>query len=605
MRPLRTRRRLQAMKVHLRDRKEQRLKEQRLKSPGSEVEERKLPTWRQLCMLPSVFDGRPPVLIFPYTEACGAEQRNMSRGVWIDVMAPKLLYAYDSLTEYNAIINTCRLGGLYKAKSRPGEERIEAGDWLLRWSRHVTGAELSVMNSRQKANHFPGATRLGQKDVLWRELSRMQERFGKAFCFAPETFLLPEAAEAWQAALEEPGALWISKPADGKQGIGIKVFCAAGADRAVKDGKDVVVQRYVKNPLLIDGFKFDLRLYVVILSYEPLKVYLFEEGLVRCATQVYCPSDTSLNERTMHLTNYSVNKKAEGFVKNQDTGDGTPASKMSLAELKAYASKAGWDYDLVMSRTKDVIIKTLIAMAPCQRKAWASALGTSDCWASRGGVKPSSCFECLGVDVLWDEDLRVWLLEINCFPSFSSGSLLDKRIKTKLVADVLTLVGLQPSEQVVAAATGLKVDLADLPEGRRRDARDATPRIPDPDKCEVRRKRTRKDLESTQDADACQVVRRPDRGRDVEVLRACSPREALSRFDEHAWDIVMTAFDEDMRSGGLERIFPREDTDKFLEYFDQVSYDDIVLQRWLQAGAAAAFESAPSWLPKQVCFERT
>lgn len=70
------------------------------------------------------------------------------------------------------------------------------------------------------------------------------------------------------------------------------------------------------NPHLIDGYKYDLRIYVIVTSYDPIKVYLFKEGLVRFATEKYTTNISSLKKRFIHLTNYSVNKKAEGYVKN-------------------------------------------------------------------------------------------------------------------------------------------------------------------------------------------------------------------------------------------------------------------------------------------------
>merc|ERR1719356_2007208 len=94
-----------------------------------------------------------------------------------------------------------------------------------------------------------------------------------------------------------------------------------------------VVQRYVDRPLLLHGRKFDLRLYVVVTSYDPLKVYLNSEGLVRLATEEYSSSPNTIRRRMMHLTNYSVNKHAVGYVKNADTSARRAGSKDGASHL--------------------------------------------------------------------------------------------------------------------------------------------------------------------------------------------------------------------------------------------------------------------------------
>ena len=78
------------------------------------------------------------------------------------------------------------------------------------------------------------------------------------------------------------------------------------------------MQEYLNTPFLIDGLKFDMRIYVLVMSADPLKIFVHQEGLVRFATQQYEPINFKSDEGFMknmfvHLTNYALNKANTNF----------------------------------------------------------------------------------------------------------------------------------------------------------------------------------------------------------------------------------------------------------------------------------------------------
>ena len=77
----------------------------------------------------------------------------------------------------------------------------------------------------------------------------------------------------------------------------------------------MVAQTYIDDPYLIDGLKFDLRMYVLLYGIHPLRIYLFDEGLARFATNNYkSAKEGDIKDLFQHLTNYAINKMSSNYV---------------------------------------------------------------------------------------------------------------------------------------------------------------------------------------------------------------------------------------------------------------------------------------------------
>ena len=103
------------------------------------------------------------------------------------------------------------------------------------------------------------------------------------------------------------------KPSGGSQGKGIFI---TNHTEDIPTKTIYVVSQYIARPLLIDGFKFDLRIYVAVTSISPLRIYMYNEGLTRLCTEKYIIPNEKNCSRYQHLTNYSVNKYSSNFKEN-------------------------------------------------------------------------------------------------------------------------------------------------------------------------------------------------------------------------------------------------------------------------------------------------
>ncbi|XP_043381341.1 tubulin polyglutamylase TTLL4 isoform X7 [Chelonia mydas] len=248
----------------------------------------------------------------------------------------------------------------------------KSSDWLGCWGHHMKSPGFRAIKEHQKLNHFPGSFQIGRKDRLWRNLSKMQARFGKKeFNFFPQSFILPQDIKLLRKAWEESGSRqkWIVKPPASARGIGIQVIHKWSQ---LPKRRPLLVQRYLHKPYLIGGSKFDLRIYVYVTCYDPLRIYLFKDGLVRFASCKYSSSMKSLSNKFMHLTNYSVNKKNAEYKSNSDE-TACQGHKWALKALWSYLSQKGVNSEAIWEKIKDIVIKTIIALSSTTKEKLKSA----------------------------------------------------------------------------------------------------------------------------------------------------------------------------------------------------------------------------------------
>lgn len=273
------------------------------------------------------------------------------------------------------------------------------------------------LRSTATVGRLPGADSATDKATTeeFRSLSRMLDPmlFSEGF---PETWLLPRDMCKLQAAMEaSPRQPYILKPRNSSEGNGIRLLLSISDVGQRKD--DAVVQRYVDAPLLVDGLKFDLRLYVLVKQLKPLEIWMCREGLVRLCTDEYeTPSKKNMHNVTAHLTNYSLNKRAPRFVHTEDE-HGAGGSKRSLSSMLPTILEAlpGVDEDELWTRLSSVTIRGMLPLVPFLLDADRQHRQGLQSGKSRG----PHLSQLFGVDLLLDRHGMPWFLEVNSFPSLS------------------------------------------------------------------------------------------------------------------------------------------------------------------------------------------
>lgn len=182
-----------------------------------------------------------------------------------------------------------------------------------------------------------------------------------------------------------------------------------------------IVQKYIEEPFLIDGRKFDIRTYSMITSDGD--VYIYNHGYLRLTSAQYSLDTT---DTTVHLTNNAVQKNISGY--NQFEDGNMLHFKDLDAQMRACDDSISETHftDFIWPIIKRIMTVVLVAFGK-------TVLGAHTC---------DGCFELFGFDFMItskNDGYRPILIEINSNPCLSLSSVVLWEILPKMLDDIMDL----------------------------------------------------------------------------------------------------------------------------------------------------------------------
>ena len=293
---------------------------------------------------------------------------------------------------------------------------------------------IQSLKKYQKFDIFPMNGEITRKSSLYLNYKIFKENFPNDFDYMPESFVMPKDKKIIEKKFKnykiDANDLWIVKPKYLSRGRGIHLF-----DNLKDDiNNDVLISKYISNPHTVNGKKYDLRLYVFVNSFSPLKIYLFNEGIARISSEEFSIDLKNIKNLFVHLTNTSINKKNPKYKRVSDLDDEN-GNDWSLLTLKKYIknnNKIDFDKE-ILPKIKDIIIKIFLTTYDKALKSMKSK-----------HIRNNALYQLFGIDIILDDTFKPWLLEVNYGPDLSNIDLTDLKLKTKVVTDLFNIIGIVP-----------------------------------------------------------------------------------------------------------------------------------------------------------------
>ena len=211
---------------------------------------------------------------------------------------------------------------------------------------------------------------------------------------------------------------WIMKPGAKSRGRGVvpqnnldEILKLADSSKEEK----WVIQKYIENPLLVHGIKFDIRQWFMVTDWNPLTLYFYQDSYLRFGSRAFTLDDF---DPCIHLCNNSIQKK---FLSSQSKNE-TSFAQGNMWTSNAF--KKHLDKQGLLPKWNQVIYP---GMKKCIQRVM---MTIQDIIEDR-----KNSFELYGADFMLDEEYNPWLIEINCSPAMGGTTKVTERLCSEVLED--------------------------------------------------------------------------------------------------------------------------------------------------------------------------
>ena len=276
------------------------------------------------------------------------------------------------------------------------------------------------------------------KDGINKFYNKLKEKYPDDYNYIPETYLYPgqkdEIKKKFKNYHYDPKDVWLFKPARDSFARGIHIIDNYSEIEKSRS-KNYLISRYIMNPMLIRNKKFDMRAYIIVTGMNPLKIYFYKDGYVKIPVKDYTLDYKYIKDGCIHITTSDTNLVCfSGNEYKYDTNIyDEPSNFWSYVFFERYCNRYGINYTDIMEQMKDIFIKTFISL----NSDFINSMKEKE-------YQDRNIFQLYGLDLMIDDNYKVYLLELNRNPSMRGGHAVCDYIYENIIPDILNIVGIIP-----------------------------------------------------------------------------------------------------------------------------------------------------------------